>query len=97
MILRNHGFVACGRTVEDALHLAFHTYILLLFRVRHFQIVGPGIRVIFLYTGPAGGFCVKPQKHHKTGFYHQNTRFSSHRALNPGPSPLSNSTFIIKY
>ncbi|CAK5017149.1 unnamed protein product [Meloidogyne enterolobii] len=27
MILRNHGFVACGRTVEDALHLAFHTII----------------------------------------------------------------------
>ncbi|KAK0397225.1 hypothetical protein QR680_002039 [Steinernema hermaphroditum] len=25
MILRNHGFVACGESVEDALHLAFHT------------------------------------------------------------------------
>uniref|UniRef100_A0A1I8AW07 Aldolase_II domain-containing protein n=1 Tax=Meloidogyne hapla TaxID=6305 RepID=A0A1I8AW07_MELHA len=27
MILRNHGFVACGQTVEDALHLAFHVII----------------------------------------------------------------------
>jgi ribulose-5-phosphate 4-epimerase/fuculose-1-phosphate aldolase len=27
MILRNHGFVACGQTVEDALHLTFHTII----------------------------------------------------------------------
>ncbi|KAI6176781.1 Class II aldolase/adducin family protein [Aphelenchoides bicaudatus] len=27
MILRNHGFVACGQSVEDALHLAFHLII----------------------------------------------------------------------
>jgi ribulose-5-phosphate 4-epimerase/fuculose-1-phosphate aldolase len=27
MILRNHGFVACGQSVEDALHLAFHVII----------------------------------------------------------------------
>ncbi|KAL3117978.1 hypothetical protein niasHT_005221 [Heterodera trifolii] len=27
LILRNHGFVACGQSVEDALHLAFHTII----------------------------------------------------------------------
>uniref|UniRef100_A0A914GXT1 Class II aldolase/adducin N-terminal domain-containing protein n=1 Tax=Globodera rostochiensis TaxID=31243 RepID=A0A914GXT1_GLORO len=27
LILRNHGFVACGQSVEDALHLAFHTVI----------------------------------------------------------------------
>lgn len=27
MLLRNHGFVACGESIEDALHLAFHTVI----------------------------------------------------------------------
>uniref|UniRef100_A0A914EHP8 Class II aldolase/adducin N-terminal domain-containing protein n=1 Tax=Acrobeloides nanus TaxID=290746 RepID=A0A914EHP8_9BILA len=27
MLLRNHGFVACGESVEDALHLAFHVII----------------------------------------------------------------------
>ncbi|VDO37165.1 unnamed protein product [Onchocerca flexuosa] len=27
MLLRNHGFVACGESVEDALHLAFNTVI----------------------------------------------------------------------
>jgi adducin len=27
MILQNHGFVACGQSVEDALHLAFHVII----------------------------------------------------------------------
>uniref|UniRef100_A0A1I7X1D7 Aldolase_II domain-containing protein n=1 Tax=Heterorhabditis bacteriophora TaxID=37862 RepID=A0A1I7X1D7_HETBA len=27
MLLRNHGFVVCGQSVEDALHLAFHTVI----------------------------------------------------------------------
>ncbi|CAD5213787.1 unnamed protein product [Bursaphelenchus okinawaensis] len=27
LLLRNHGFVACGESVEDALHLAFHTII----------------------------------------------------------------------
>ncbi|VDK49436.1 unnamed protein product [Anisakis simplex] len=27
MLLRNHGFVACGESVEEALHLAFHTII----------------------------------------------------------------------
>uniref|UniRef100_A0A915BBA1 Class II aldolase/adducin N-terminal domain-containing protein n=1 Tax=Parascaris univalens TaxID=6257 RepID=A0A915BBA1_PARUN len=27
LLLRNHGFVTCGESVEDALHLAFHTII----------------------------------------------------------------------
>ncbi|VDM75583.1 unnamed protein product [Strongylus vulgaris] len=27
MLLRNHGFVVCGQSVEDALHLAFHTVV----------------------------------------------------------------------
>ncbi|VDM58699.1 unnamed protein product [Angiostrongylus costaricensis] len=28
MLLRNHGFVVCGQSVEDALHLAFHTILI---------------------------------------------------------------------
>ncbi len=27
LILRKHGFVTCGQSVEDALHLAFHVII----------------------------------------------------------------------
>lgn len=42
MILRNHGFVVCGQSVEDALHLAFHVIIAAETQVCH-KITGKGL------------------------------------------------------
>lgn len=39
MLLRNHGFVVCGESIEDALHLAFHT------------VIACETQVCFLYLG----------------------------------------------